>query len=191
MPTIPATSSIASGDTHPSCSWARCSNGRTAERANGYFATICFAFSLLAASNVTLSAPGFAGPTTLPLADRSQFGRRGMLGARSTMHLAQDRVDRGDDRARVGDQAVLHHRAHRREVVEGRPADVHARRLPGAVGHEVAADLTARGLDRRVGLARGDAEPLGEELEVVDQRLHRLVDASARRGRDLLVLHAI
>ena len=77
------------------------------------------------------------------------------------------------------------------EVVEGRPADVHARRLPGAVGHEVAADLTARRLDRRVRLARRDAEALGEELEVVDQRLHRLVDARPRRRRDLLVLHAV
>ena len=61
----------------------------------------------------------------------------------------------------------------------------------GAVGHEVAADLAARRLDRDVGLARRHAEALGEQLEVVDQRLHRLVDAGARRRRDLAVLHAV
>ena len=71
------------------------------------------------------------------------------------------------------------------------PADVHAVRLRRAVAHDVAAELAARRLDRHVGLALGHLEALGEDLEVVDQRLHRLVDASARRRRDLLVLDPV
>ena len=51
-----------------------------------------------------------------------------------------------------------------------------AARLAGAVGDEVAADLAARRLDRDVRLARRHLEALGEQLEVVDQRFHRLVD---------------
>ena len=40
-------------------------------------------------------------------------------------------------------------------------------------------------------LALGHLEALGEDLEVVDQRLHRLVDAGPRRRRDLLVLDPV
>ena len=63
--------------------------------------------------------------------------------------------------------------------------------LRATVGHQVAAQLAARGLDGHVGLALGHLEPLGEQLEVVDQGLHRLVYAAARRRGDLLVLHPV
>ena len=64
-------------------------------------------------------------------------------------------------------------------------------RLGGPVRDEVAAELAARRLDGHVDLALGDPEALGEELEVVDERLHRLVDARPRRRRDLAVLDAV
>ena len=70
-------------------------------------------------------------------------------------------------------------------------ADVHAVGLGAAVGDEVAAELAAGRLDGHVDLALGHLEALGEELEVVDERLHRLVDAGPRRRRDLLVLHPV
>ena len=69
--------------------------------------------------------------------------------------------------------------------------DVHPVRLGGAVRCDVATDLAARALDGDVDLAFGDLEAFGEDLEVVDQRFHRLVDASARWRRDLLVLDAV
>ena len=54
--------------------------------------------------------------------------------------------------------------------------------LAVAVGHEVAAELAAGRLDGDVGLALGHLEALGEDLEVVDQGLHRLVDAARGGG---------
>ena len=63
--------------------------------------------------------------------------------------------------------------------------------LGRAVRHQVAAELAPRGLDGHVDLALGDLEPLGEHLEVVDERLHRLVDPARGRRRHLLVLHPV
>src|SRR4029453_2113122 len=60
-----------------------------------------------------------------------------------------------------------------------------------AVAGEITPELAARALDRDVDLSLGNLEALGEDLEVVDQRLHRLVDTSAWRWRDLPVLDAI
>src|SRR5690606_13994046 len=62
----------------------------------------------------------------------------------------------------------------RLEVVEARVAEVSAPRLGAAVGHEVAAEQTLGSLDRRVHLASGNGEALRHQLEVVDERLHRL-----------------
>src|ERR1044072_992736 len=46
---------------------------------------------------------------------------------------------------------------------------------PGAaVGHQVRAELAARRLDRGVDLPGRHLEALGDQLEVVDQGLHRL-----------------
>src|SRR5581483_11256155 len=163
---ISAISSIASGVTHPSLSWAMCSSGSSADFECGYRASSSCARLRSSSVNV-MSAP------------------------RSPVHLAHHWVDAGDDRDGVGHQRAGDHRLHRLQVVEGRTTDVQTHRLPGPVRHEVAADLTSRRLDRDVRLPGRHAETLGEELEVVDQCFHRLVDALAWRRCDLAVLHAI
>ena len=71
---------------------------------------------------------------------------------------------------------------------ERRGAELDAPRLRGAVGDERAAGLAARRLDADVDLALGDAEAFGDDLEVVDQRLHRGVQLLARRQHDLAVV---
>ena len=48
--------------------------------------------------------------------------------------------------------------------------------------------LAARRLDPDVDLALGHAVALGDDLEVVDQRLHRGVELLARRQHDLAVV---
>src|SRR5258708_7156193 len=90
----------------------------------------------------------------------------------SSVHLAPHGVDRGDDRDRVGDEPAPHHVRQTLDVDERWGANVHAIWLGGAVGCDVAADLAARALDRHVDLALRDLEPLGEDLEMVNQRLH-------------------
>ena len=114
-PVSSAISSIASGDNQPSWSCARCASGRIADFGRGYCATIS-----LRARAVRVREEA------------------------SPVDLAHDRVDARDDRDRVGDEAAVRHRLDRLQVVEGRPADVHAHRLPRSVAHEVAADLAAR-----------------------------------------------
>ena len=71
---------------------------------------------------------------------------------------------------------------------ERRRPELHAPRPRAAVGDDVAAELAARRLDRDVHLALGDAVALGDDLEVVDQRLHRGVELLARRQHDLAVV---
>ncbi len=83
-------------------------------------------------------------------------------------------VDGGDGHDDVGDHAALAHHGRRLEVGEGRVAEVGAERAGAAVGDDVGTELAARRLDRDVGLAGGDPEALGDQLEVVDQGLHRL-----------------
>src|SRR5215204_2950820 len=108
----------------------------------------------------------------------------------SPVNLAEDWVHAGDDGNRVGDEAIAHHVRKRLEVDERRSADVHAIGLGTSVADDVAADLAARALDGDVDLALGHLEAFREQLEVVDQGLHRLVDTSARRRCDLFVLDA-
>ena len=67
-------------------------------------------------------------------------------------------------------------------------AEVDAGGLRGAVGEDEAAQLTARALDRVVELARRHPEALGDQLEVVDQRLHRGGELVARRQHVLAVV---
>ena len=98
---------------------------------------------------------------------------------------------RGDDRHRVGDEAAAHHVRQALDVDERRGPHVDAVRARPAVAGDVAAELAARALDGDVDLALGHLEALGEDLEVVDQRLHRLVDAGPRRRRHLLVLDPV
>ena len=68
---------------------------------------------------------------------------------------------------------------------------MHALRLGPAVGHQVAAQLATGRLDCDVRLTGGHPKALGEDLEVVDQRFHRLVDAGPGWRRDLAVFRAV
>src|SRR5438045_6468158 len=94
------------------------------------------------------------------------------------VHFAHDRVDGRDDGDAVGDQAAPHHVGEGLQVDERRRPDVQAVRTGAAVGNDVAAQLAPGGLDGDVDLAFGHLEALGEDLEVVDERFHGLVDAS-------------
>ena len=99
---------------------------------------------------------------------------------------------RRDDGDGVGDEAAVHHvRAASGGSRSSGPRMCMRYGLARAVADDVAAELAAGRLDGDVGLALGHLEALGEDLEVVDQRLHRLVDAGPRRRRDLLVLDAV
>ena len=64
----------------------------------------------------------------------------------------------------------------------------HAPRPGAAVGNQVEAELAAGGLDRRVDLTGRHLEALGDQLEVMNQRLHRGVQLVARRQGDLAVV---
>ena len=98
---------------------------------------------------------------------------------------------RGDDGHGVGHEAAAHHVREGLQVHEARASDAQSVGLGAAIGHDVAAQLPAGRFHRRVGLPRRHLEALGEELEVVDQGLHRLVDAGPGRRGDLLVLHPV
>ena len=60
-------------------------------------------------------------------------------------------------------------------------------RFGAAIGDDVHAKLSPRRLDGLVDLSFGDLEAGGEDLEVVDERLHRLVDPLPRRRGHLAV----
>ena len=51
---------------------------------------------------------------------------------------------------------------------------MHSQRPGPPIGDQVVAELAARRLHRDVDLAGGHRKPLGDQLEVVDQRLHGL-----------------
>src|SRR5215217_5270439 len=99
--------------------------------------------------------------------------RRWGTASSSSVDVPEHGVDRGDDGHRVGDEAAAHHVRQALEVEERRAAHVHPVRPGAAVAGDVAAELAARALDRHVDLALGHLEALGEDLEVVDQGLHR------------------
>ena len=122
-----------------------------------------------------------------PGTSRARPGSR-RTGRASPVDLAHHGVERADDRDHVGDQRVGHARRGRLQRDERRRAELDAPRPRAAVGADVAAELAARRLDREVDLALGHAEALGDDLEVVDQRLHRRVQLVARRQHDLAVV---
>src|SRR5262249_50894238 len=70
---------------------------------------------------------------------------------------------------------------------EARIAHVDARRLRRAVRADKAAQLAADSLDRVVDLAWRHPEALGDELEVVDQRLHARRELVSRRQCDFAI----
>src|SRR5712691_5352677 len=109
--------------------------------------------------------------------------------ALSSINLAHDGVERADDRDHVRDERVAHARRRRLQRDEGRRAELDPPRLRAAVRDHVAAELAARRLDRDVDLALGHAVALGDDLEVVDQGLHRGVELVPGRQHDAPVVH--
>src|SRR5690606_445826 len=59
----------------------------------------------------------------------------------SSIHLTKHKVIGTDHRNDVGEHVPAHDLVHRREVGEARSAQVHAERLVGAVGNQVATEL--------------------------------------------------
>ena len=131
--------------------------------------------------------PAHAAPLRRFEHESSPHRSDGLRAIRSTSRTGSTR----DDRHGVGDEATAHHVRQRLDVDERRRPHVHPVRSGRTVAGDVATELAARALDGDVDLAGGHLEPLGEQLEVVDQRLHRLVDARPRRRRDLLVLDPV
>src|SRR3546814_19053843 len=68
-----------------------------------------------------------------------------------------------------------------------RRADLAAVRLVGAVADQIDAEFALRTFGRHINFARGDVETLGVELEVMDQRFHRLLHLATLRRHDLAV----
>src|SRR5919205_4575160 len=106
----------------------------------------------------------------------------------SAIHLPHDGVERADDRDQVGDERVAHAGRGRLQGYEARRAELHAPGSRAAVGDDVTAELTPGRLDRDVDLALRHAVALGDDLEVVDEGLHRGVELLARRQHDLAVV---
>src|SRR6478609_2432192 len=96
----------------------------------------------------------------------------------SFVDAAHDRVERGHDRHRVGDQVARHHQADRLEVDERRVVDPHPEGLVRPVADRIGRILTARTLDRGVRPARArpqEPRQLGHD-RAVGHLVQALVD---------------
>ncbi len=76
----------------------------------------------------------------------------------------------------------------RREMGETRRADLHPVGLVGTVGDQVDAELALGMLHRRVGFTGRHAVAFGEQLEVMDQRLHVVLHLDPARRHDLVIV---
>uniref|UniRef100_A0A0N4ZLE3 NAD-specific glutamate dehydrogenase n=1 Tax=Parastrongyloides trichosuri TaxID=131310 RepID=A0A0N4ZLE3_PARTI len=124
----------------------------------------------------------------LPLFESGLCGRaRDCLGG-SAVDLAEHDVLRADDGDGVGNHVTARHFVQRLQVGEARRAKVHAERLVGAIGDQVAAELALGRLDRGVGFTCRHLVALTEELEVMDQRFHVGLHGGALGRSDLEVL---
>src|ERR1051325_9810305 len=83
-----------------------------------------------------------------------------LTGSPSAIHVAEDDVDRSDDRDHVGDETPLAHGRQRLEVHERGGAEADAVRHLPALVHEIEPLLPARALDHVVHLARGGLDVL-------------------------------
>ena len=72
---------------------------------------------------------------------------------------------------------------------KSRCSQLAAERLVGAVGNQVAGEFALRRFHRRIGFTGGHAIAFGEQLEVMDEGLHRFLHLLTLRRRDLVVLH--
>src|SRR5262249_7951638 len=110
-------------------------------------------------------------------------------GRSSAVRVSEDRVRRSDDRDHVRHHVAERHVLDRLQVHERRGAELHAPRLVRAVGHDIAAVLSAPRFHGHVDVAGRRRVALCEELEVVDERLHRRVQLFAGRRQDLAIVH--
>src|SRR3954447_5199006 len=175
MPSTLAQRGMPSGLTYPSSACTRWSIGSRADRGWGYRATISRSCSRVL-----------------------------VVSAMSAIHPAHHRVDGRHCRDDVGDLAALTQCCGGLQIGERRVPEVHPIGSRATVADDMHAELAARRLDGNVGLARWHGEALRDELEVMDESLHRLahdvadvVEAVAepvaaerqlRRPRDLAVL---
>src|SRR5580704_3113801 len=160
---MPAISVIASGVMRPCSCWTAQSAGRMALRARGYRSRARSMAVRVAACNVIRGIP------------RACW---------SSVDVPEHDVDGADHRDDVGDQLATNHVGQGAEVAEGWRPYLAPVGPVGAVAHQVEAQLAPRGLDCLVDLPRWDAHPLGDQLEVVDERLHAGVELVPRRERD-------
>src|SRR5688572_6509268 len=106
----------------------------------------------------------------------------------SAIHFPEHDVLRADDGDDVREHVPANHLVQRREMHEAGRAALQAIRLVRAVRHEIDAEFTLRCFDRRVGVPDGDAVPLGEELEVMDERFHVALHLLAARRAHLAIV---
>src|SRR5690606_34341207 len=163
MPRYFATAAISSSLSQPPfCSCAACRPCSTAERlrSGGNFPSQWSMCARVASLNATIGST-LRQASKLPVA---------LIGpCSSSVNLTEHDVVGADHRDDVGQHVAAHDLIHGRQMGEAGRAQVHAERLVGAVGDQVAAELALRRLDRAVGLALGHAIALGAQLEVVDQ----------------------
>src|SRR5579884_3977599 len=89
-----------------------------------------------------------------------------------SVHLTKHDIDAADDGDDVGYQVSSRHLRKRLQVVERWGSHVEPIRLSATITHEIVAHLTTGALDGTVDLTWRRLQPFGEQLEVVDKRLH-------------------
>ena len=100
-----------------------------------------------------------------------------------SVDFAKNNIQRADDGAYVRQHVVLADVVHGGQVGEPGGLDLAPIGLARSVRHQVDAELAFGCLDGRVGGTSGHREALGEQLEVVDQRLHRSLKRIDGRGQ--------
>src|SRR5262249_989041 len=105
-----------------------------------------------------------------------------------SIDLPEHDIERSNDRGYVGQHVAATQKIHRLQVRKGGRTDFAFVRLIGAIGNEVDAKLTFRGLNRSVDLTFRNAMTFGVELEMLDQRFHRALHLRASRWNYLVVL---
>src|ERR1039457_1684056 len=177
MPSTAATSLSLSDEMKPcsSCRMARQAITAEALPSGGYLAIS--RSKPLAADSESVALAGTAAFMCAALACRAappgeESPPSGGCAQRSSIDLPEHDVHRADDGDGVGDHVPARHLVERRKMNKARRPDLQAIRLVGAVAHDVDAKLAFGMLDRRIRLAFGHAEALGEELEMVDQVFH-------------------
>ena len=102
--------------------------------------------------------------------------------------LAEHDILCPDDGHDIREHVALAHEVQRLQVRKARGLDLATVRLVAAVRDEVHAELPLGRLHAGVGLALRHVVALREELEVVDEALHRLLHVGARGRRYLAVV---